>query len=136
MAINEIPFYQNIAAVNGRFVNITAGMRKEQVASAFAGALAWNAKQKKEFLTPAQKGSLPLPEGSFSPGIYLVTVGTTPLQAQALVNERFYKDILSRYATTSAQEAREHDGRYPNLQTDSVSRPTTPTSMLVCPLHR
>jgi cell division protein YceG involved in septum cleavage len=103
MAIADAPLYQGIASADGRFVNIIPGMRKEQVADAFAGTLSWNAKQKKEFLTTSPYSSLPLSEGSFSPGIYLVTSSTAPLTAQALVNERFYRDILSRYGTTTAQ---------------------------------
>lgn len=102
VAIADSPWYQSIAAVNGRFVNITAGMRKEQVTNAFANALAWNAAQKKVFMTAATGASLPLSEGSFSPGVYFVTVGTTPLEAQTLVNERFTKDILSHYGTETA----------------------------------
>ena len=102
VTIANVPWYQSIAAADGRFVNITPGMRKEQVVNAFASALGWNAKQKKEFLVASSYSSLPLPEGSFSPGIYLVTRGTTPLMAQALVNERFSKEILARYGTTTA----------------------------------
>lgn len=103
MAISDAVLYQNIASADGRFVNITAGMRKEQVASAFAKALGWNAKQKKEFTTASPYSSLPLPEGSFFPEIYLVERDTPPLMAQALVNERFSENILSRYGTTTAQ---------------------------------
>lgn len=103
MTISDASLYQSIAAADGRFVNITPGMRKEQVTNAFAKTLGWNAKQKKEFLTTSPYSSLPLPEGSFSPGIYLVEMNTLPLAAQALVNERFSENILSRYGTTTAQ---------------------------------
>ncbi len=103
MAIADAPLYQSIASAEGRFVSITAGMRKEQVANAFAKTLGWNTKQKKEFLTAPPYSSLPLPEGSFFPGIYLVENGTPPLTAQALVNERFSENILSRYGPETAQ---------------------------------
>lgn len=103
ITIADAPWYQSIAATGGRFVNITAGMRKEQVASAFAETLAWDAAQKKEFLTASPSSALPLAEGSFSPSIYFVEADTTPSAAQALVNERFYENILSRYGTTTAQ---------------------------------
>ncbi|MBI2025264.1 endolytic transglycosylase MltG [Candidatus Kaiserbacteria bacterium] len=103
MAVADAPVYRGIAAADGRFVNITPGMRKEQVASAFAKTLGWNAKQKKEFLTALPYSSLPLPEGSFSPGIYIVANGTKPLEAQAMVNDKFSENILSRYGTTTAQ---------------------------------
>ncbi len=103
IAIADAPWYQSIAATDGRFVNITPGMRKEQVANAFAKTLGWDAGQKKEFLTASPYSSLPLTEGSFSPGIYLITADATPSAAQALVNERFSEDILSHYGTTTAQ---------------------------------
>ncbi|MDP2655303.1 MAG: endolytic transglycosylase MltG [bacterium] len=103
MTIADASLYQSIASPDGRFVSITAGMRKEQVANAFAKTLGWNAKQKKEFLTASPYSSLPLSEGSFFPGIYLVENGTSPLTAQTLVNERFSENILSRYGTTTAQ---------------------------------
>ena len=103
VTIADAPLYQSIAATDGRLVHITAGMRKEQVATAFAKVLSWNNKQKKEFLTALPNASLPLKEGSFSPGIYLVAKGTVPSVAQELVNERFYENILSRYATTTTE---------------------------------
>jgi hypothetical protein len=102
VAIVDSSFYQSIAATDGRFVNITPGMRKEQVASAFGNALGWNANEKKEFLTTQPYSALPLTEGSFSPGMYLVDKDTTPLAAQDLVNQRFSQDILAHYGTTTA----------------------------------
>lgn len=103
LSIAATPWYQSIAAVNGRLVAIEPGMRKEQVAGAFANALGWNPKQQREFLTANARSPASLSEGSFSPGVYLVDVGTTPLAAQALVNDRFVKDILSHYGTTTAE---------------------------------
>lgn len=98
-SISEAPWYRGIAAVDGRFVTITPGMRKEQVAEAFAKTLAWNTSQKKEFVTPSAYSELPFPEGSFLPGVYFTTSSTTPIAAQELVNERFRKEILARYGT-------------------------------------
>ena len=103
VTIADAPLYQSLASADGRLVNITSGMRKEQAASAFAKVLSWNNNQKKEFLTALPDSLLPLQEGSFSPGVYLITKDTTPSEAQALVNERFYENILSRYGTTTAQ---------------------------------
>ncbi|MHB8860489.1 MAG: endolytic transglycosylase MltG [Minisyncoccota bacterium] len=100
-AINENALYQSIAAVDGKFVTIAPGMRKEQVASSFANALSWNAAQKKKFLSASS--TLPLLEGSFSPGTYLVNAGMTPDNVQDMVNKRFTADILSHYGTTTAK---------------------------------
>jgi UPF0755 protein len=102
IAINNSSWYEDLASTDGRYVDITAGMRKEQVASAFGSVLGWTVNQKKEFLTAAPYSSLPLPEGSFSPGMYLIDKGTTPLMAQALVNQRFSQDILAHYGTSTA----------------------------------
>ncbi len=103
LSITSMPWYQALAGVDARFVVITPGMRKEQVASAFASTLGWDAKQKQTFLTPTPYSSLPLAEGSFSPGVYTLDVGMSSTVAQALVNDRFRSEILSHYGTTTAQ---------------------------------
>ncbi len=103
LTVGAAPWYQSLAAANNRLVAITPGMRKEQAANAFASALGWDSKQKREFLAAREGSPLPLPEGSFSPGIYSVTMGATPAAAQALVNQRFTKEVLSRYGTTTAE---------------------------------
>ena len=103
MSIADIPWYQSIAAVNGRFVNIKPGMRKEQVANAFAVPLKWDSASKQQFLTPEKNASLPLSEGSFASAVYFVGVGTTPQTAQTMVNDQFTKDVLSRYSTSTAE---------------------------------
>lgn len=103
LSIASAPWYQSLAAVDGRFVAIAPGMRKEQVANAFASALGWNAAQKQEFLTATKYSSLPLPEGSFFPGIYALDLTMTPLMAQALVNDRFGTEVLSRYGPETAE---------------------------------
>ncbi|MFA6408440.1 MAG: endolytic transglycosylase MltG [Candidatus Paceibacterota bacterium] len=101
--INGAPWYQSIAAAGGRFVTITPGMRKEQVADAFAKTLSWNATQKKEFMLATTSSQLPFLEGSFSPGTYVVSTGTTPGDARSLVNDRFTQDVLEHYGTTTAE---------------------------------
>jgi UPF0755 protein len=104
--ISEAPEYQAIAGVAGidnRIITITPGMRKEQAASVFGDALGWDKKQEQAFITTGEYASLPLPEGSFEPGIYLIDAGTTPAEAQEMVNQRFSEDILSHYGTTTAQ---------------------------------
>jgi hypothetical protein len=102
VTIADASWYQNLAAVNGRIAIITPGMRKEQVAATFASPLRWNSAQKKQFLTKGPYASLPLTEGSFAPGTYFFDSATTPVMAQALVNDRFSRDILSHYSTTTA----------------------------------
>jgi len=107
-ALTTTSWYQSIASVAGaqeRVVTIAPGMRKEQVANEFAHALAWNTAQAKQFTiaTASSSSSLPRPEGSFLPGTYLVDPGTTPAEAQALVNGRFTEEVLAHYGTSTAQ---------------------------------
>lgn len=101
VAISDAPWYQGVAAVTmggNRLVAITPGMRKEQVALVFARVLDWDTQQKKELMTASSSdASLPLLEGSFSPGVYSVTEGTTPALAQTLINNRFKDDVLDHY---------------------------------------
>jgi uncharacterized YceG family protein len=97
IGLAHAPWYQNIASASGRFVTITPGLRKEQVASAFATTLSWNSKQKKEFT------ALSLSEGSFAPGVYFVPLGTTPEAVQTMVNERFFEEVLSHYGTSTRE---------------------------------
>lgn len=107
IAVADAPWYQSLAAVTiggDRFVTITPGMRKEQVASVFGKILTWDAGQKKEFLTaPLSDLSHALTEGSFSPGIYSLAENITPSTARAMVNERFNKEVLSHYGAETAK---------------------------------
>jgi cell division protein YceG involved in septum cleavage len=103
VTVADMSWYQSLAAADGtRLVTITSGMRKEQAANAFAKALRWDSAQKKAFMAAPATATLPLAEGSFSPGTYAVAPDTTPAEAQALVNERFSEEILSHYGTTTA----------------------------------
>ncbi len=91
----------SIAAAGERFVIVNAGYRKEQVASAFGGALGWTAAEKKAFLAPEKGAKLPFSEGTFAPGAYFIAAGSDPQEAQALVNARFSDDVLSHYGTST-----------------------------------
>ncbi len=101
IAINNTPWYQNVASVSGRFITITPGMRKEQVAATFGDTLGWTSKERQAFMTPIGKESLPLSEGSFSPGLYQVTSHMSPIEVQTMVNDRFDNDVLSHYGTST-----------------------------------
>ncbi len=104
VSISAIMESNNLALANSeKFVIISAGLRKEEVANAFARALGWNDKERKEFTSLRSGQDLPLAEGSFFPGIYAVKSGARPLDVQDLVNKRFTNNVLSRYGTSTAQ---------------------------------
>ncbi len=100
--IVDSSIYQNLAAVGGsqlnnKFVAINPGFRKEQVATAFARALDWTDAEKKEFLTHS-----PSKEGSFFPSQYVVAADATPKDVRALVQERFSREVLANYGTSTS----------------------------------
>lgn len=86
-----------------KFVSISPGLRKEEVAVKFARTLGWNEKQKKEFLSVREGEHLPLVEGSFFPGIYAVSRSATTQEVQELLNGRFTSQVLARYGTSTAE---------------------------------
>lgn len=104
VSVSDLLANNNLALVSSeRFVTVTPGLRKEEVASLFARALGWNEQEKKAFLTLQKSEKLPLTEGSFAPGVYAVSREAKPLDVQKVVNERFTNNVLSRYATTTSE---------------------------------
>lgn len=86
-----------------KVVTISAGLRKEEVANSFAKTLGWNEMEKKIFLSKQAGQSLPMTEGTFSPGVYVVSSNMTPLEVQEMVNTRFTNNVLSRYSTSTRE---------------------------------
>ncbi|CAN5158994.1 hypothetical protein BH11PAT3_BH11PAT3_3530 [soil metagenome] len=102
--INETPWYQGLAFAGGnRLVNLSPGLRKEQVANSFTNSLSWDSKNKKKFLTNSTSSTPILNEGMYAPGEYVVTAGMTPEEVQNLINKKFTEDVLSHYGTTTAK---------------------------------
>lgn len=102
----EAPWYRNIASVsslNGHFVTITPGMRKEQVVNAFAKPLGWSDKEKKEFLGSTTKIGLLPAEGTFFPASYFVDDTMTPAFVKSIVDRRFAENVLQYYGTSTAK---------------------------------
>ncbi len=103
LLLGAVAIYDQITHPGQKVITITPGMRKEQVSELFAKTLGWNSQQKKTFITRPKDATLPLSEGSFVPGVYVMPPKTSPQDAQTLINERFITDILSRYGA-AAQE--------------------------------
>ena len=96
------PAYQNIAGSNIAFVDVKAGYRQEEVAYAFGHALGWTAKERQAFLEQIAETPPVLAEGEIVPGTYMVSSAASPSYIQELLNDRFDKDILERYSTSTA----------------------------------
>ncbi len=104
-SLSEFSTSRNLAFVgNERVVTITAGMRKEEVANVFGKALNWGAEDKKNFLITPSGSSLPMKEGSYYPGVYVIENGQTPSETQDLVNKRFIYNVVSKYGTSTEEK--------------------------------
>ncbi len=94
---------QNIASPTARTVHIRAGMRREQVANAFATGLNWNAIEKKNFLR-LSIANAPISEGFYYPDTYVLTIGTNAETVHKVLLDTFAKEISSHYATSTAEK--------------------------------
>ncbi|MDB5264648.1 MAG: hypothetical protein JWN64_219 [Parcubacteria group bacterium] len=100
-AISLSPAYKQVAGSDTAIVTIKPGYREEEVAQAFGSALGWTAAEKKSFLDQVHSTPPSLSEGEFVPGSYVVEGLASAEDIQAILNERFSKDILARYGTTT-----------------------------------
>ncbi len=97
--ISGTHLYQ-MAAVTGAVpdvVTIQPGWRKEQVAAAFGDALNWNTNTEKMFTDLPPVSNQDLNDGTVPPGDYSIADGTSVLEVQTNVRQRFNDVILSRY---------------------------------------
>lgn len=101
--ISKLSVYKQVASIAGidnLFITIYPGYREEQVANAFGSTLNWTPAQKKAFLKAAHAKQPTLTEGAFVPGTYFIGV-TEPEEVARITDERFKKEILARYGTTT-----------------------------------
>ncbi len=102
--VASMPAYKLLAsAVVPEFVTVEPGFRKEEVADAFGEVLSWSAEEKKSFTSLRAASDPGIPEGTFAPGLYLVSASTTEAEAEELARERFERIILSRYSTSTRE---------------------------------
>lgn len=101
--ISNLPLYTLVAGADQKFVVIYPGNREEEVARAFGSALGWTQKQRADFLKQVHANPPVLEEGQFQPGTYQVSKLMTPEQIQIMIYDRFSKEILERYSTTTAE---------------------------------
>lgn len=101
--IAELPVYGMIAGADQRLVTIYPGYREEEVVAAFGNALKWTQKERAAFLKQLYQEPPSMEEGQFRPGTYPVSTMMSEDQIQVLLYDRFEKEILARYSTTTAE---------------------------------
>ncbi|HEX5774865.1 MAG TPA: endolytic transglycosylase MltG [Candidatus Paceibacterota bacterium] len=103
--IATLPPYRIVAGAVGSdttFVTIMPGYREEEVAAAFGGSLGWSAAERAAFLKQVHSTPPTLTEGEYVPGTYMVPGVAKSEDVQALLHERFSKEILARYSASAA----------------------------------
>jgi UPF0755 protein len=106
LKVASLPIYQQMASAAGMpslFVNISPGMRQEQVASAFGSQLGWKYADRTQFIKEAKALQPTLPQGSTVPGIYFASVND-PKDVATLVDDRFNAEVLSKYSTSTQEQ--------------------------------
>ncbi|MBU3668833.1 MAG: endolytic transglycosylase MltG [Candidatus Taylorbacteria bacterium] len=74
---NFVSFYSNLANPYMKYVYISPGLRREEVAHTFQKALSWSPTQVREFLEAAPKDDRGSLDGYYMPGKYWVEKGAT-----------------------------------------------------------
>lgn len=105
LAIADSAAFRQVAGVAGvddLFVKINPGMRQEEVALAFGRELGWTPAQRKEFVEKVRELEPEIGNGMTVPGIYFASVND-PEDIARLVQDRFDREILARYGTTTQE---------------------------------
>ncbi len=99
----------NVASVNNainpsiKYVHITQGLRKEQVAERFGKVLDWPQTEMDQFANADHPNGLPNSEGYYYPGTYAVYKGENSASASKKMFDRFEEEVTSRYGTSTAK---------------------------------
>lgn len=104
-AITDTGVYRTIAGAVGAdttFVTVLPGYREEEAAAAFGSALGWTRAERAAFLKQLNTTPPTLTEGEIVPGTYAVPVNADFEDVQALLNDRFSREVLSRYQPEAA----------------------------------
>ena len=104
--IGTANWYHNaasLASLNGQFVEIYPGMRKEQVVNAFAKTLDWSESDKQQFLNGNTNSDFYFSEGAFYPTTYFIDPTMTPEFVRSIVDKKFNENVLKRYGTSTAE---------------------------------
>ncbi len=108
--ISALPMHKSLAGVGASgIVTVRAGYRQEEVATVFARQLGWNEAQKSLFLRQLRTVEPVMTEGQIVPGTYAVRSLMTPADVQIMLNDRYQKEIVSRYSLATEELLPLHD---------------------------
>lgn len=100
--ISHSSVYDSLAAVGvPNLIEVDPGLRIEEVAETFAVELGWSPAEKAEFIAHWKNEEAALPEGTVTPGLYTVSRSASAEEVRELTADRFRKQVLSRYASST-----------------------------------
>jgi UPF0755 protein len=91
--VDFFTMYQNMANPYIRYVNIPAGLRKEEVADIYSKVLAWNDQDKKDFLNESGDTQTDL-EGYYFPSTYVLPIDASGEEVKEKMIETFNKKVV------------------------------------------
>lgn len=91
--VDFFAMYQNLANPYIRYVNIPAGLRKEEVADIYAKVLAWNDQDRKDFLNESSATQTDL-EGYYFPSTYVLPIDASGEEVKDKMIETFNKNVV------------------------------------------
>jgi UPF0755 protein len=97
--VDFFAMYQNLGNPYIRYVNIPAGLRKEEVAGIYRKVLAWNDQDVKEFLNESEGTQTDL-EGYYFPTTYVLPIDASGEEVKNKMIETFNKKVV---ATTQSK---------------------------------
>ncbi|MDO8493472.1 MAG: endolytic transglycosylase MltG [bacterium] len=99
---NVWKFYQNLASPTSRYIVLSSGLRKEEVANILKKNLKWNDSEKYAFINMDKTVDKKNMEGRYHPGSYLMPAGTKPTDAYKFIMNKFKEDVSGPYASSTA----------------------------------
>jgi len=86
-----------------KFVKITPGMRKEEIASLLQKKLSWDNEEKEKFMRVSGLLNGGNDEGYYYPDAYVISKKADGYEAGRLMVGRFNEKVVSRYASSTAK---------------------------------
>lgn len=86
-----------------KFVKITPGMRKEEIAKVLGEKLSWNASEKNQFMNINMSVGATNAEGYYYPDAYLLPKDTTGYEMGKIMINRFNTEIMSKYSSSTRE---------------------------------
>ena len=93
----ENSWIQNLASLSSRTLLIFPGERKEEIAIKIAKILNWDDSLQTTFIEKMKNIYPNLPEGTYLPGVYVISTEATATTVAQLLADAFEREVIDRY---------------------------------------